>query len=236
MARQPLNTRLPNTEITLGPRTLAERPRAAALIAECIATWSEVELQTGRLVGEMLGVPFEPVTAFYLSLANQRDKRRTLDPIAKYVFTNPDYHSLYDAIMRARSSSENERIKFAHSLFGIASDDLLGIIMIDSVDRIRHMFEIEAMGRQQTKGEDYGFIILLTKEVLEKHMEIRDYIYHYTITDIESILGDMQSLHTIILQFMMFSIALRQGQDSVVQQLYRKLSETPLVRRFLSQI
>lgn len=127
MPRQPLTSRLPTTGIALGPGTLAARPLAAQLIAQCIATWSEVELQTGRLLAGMLGVPYQPVTAMYLSLANQREKVKTLDPIAQFVFSDEQHHALYAAVMKSRRSVEHKRVDLAHSLFGVASDDPTGL-------------------------------------------------------------------------------------------------------------
>jgi hypothetical protein len=235
MARQPLNSRLPNTGFALGPETLSQRPTAAVLIAECIATWAEIELQTGRLIGEMLGVPFEPVTAFYLSLANQKEKRKTLDPIAQYFFKEQIDLDLYEAMMRARSSSENERINLAHSLFGIASDDPEGIIMISTSDRIRHMFEIDAITKMQT---EFGMSILgglISPEMMSKREEIKKYIYHYELKDLFCVLSDMKSLNKLIIQFSMLAVALRMGNLKVVDMLRKEIVSLPLVCRFLSQ-
>jgi hypothetical protein len=86
MARQPINSRLPSTGFALGPGTLAERPRAAAIIAQCITEWTEVELQTARLLAAMLNADSQPAIALYLSLANARAKREALDAIANMVW------------------------------------------------------------------------------------------------------------------------------------------------------
>jgi hypothetical protein len=243
MARQPINSRLPNTGIALGPGFLAERPKAAALIAECIATWSEIELQTGRLIASVLGVPFEPVTAFYLTLANQRDKRKVLDPISEYIFTEKTHIDLYKALMRAKSSSENDRIEFAHCLFGIASDDPEGVISISTTDRIRNMFEIDEILQERHKwlgvslgyssetpmrNEDWNKTLSLT------HHKILQFIYHYTIDDITSILEDMKTLHRLMPVFNGFANAVRRKHDELTQERYRQLCLEPLVRRFLS--
>ncbi|MGI8569815.1 MAG: hypothetical protein ACR2KT_12485 [Methylocella sp.] len=65
---------------------LESRPKAAALIAECIADWTEVELQIARLLAAMLQANVQPAIALYLSLANERAKREALNSIADFVF------------------------------------------------------------------------------------------------------------------------------------------------------
>ena len=90
MPRQPLLTRYPNAGIAFGAEFLAERPKAAALIAECITGWTEVELQVARLLAQMLKANTEPTIALYLSLANERAKREALNSIADYVLSADD--------------------------------------------------------------------------------------------------------------------------------------------------
>lgn len=142
MARQPLNSRLPSTGFSLGSGFLAERPKAASIIALCIAEWTEVELQTARLLAAMLNASSQPATALYLSLSNARAKRDALDAIANMIFSE-DHLKLYDAVMRAKVSIEKQRVDLAHGLFGIPSDDEEGVIWISTADRIKHMLEID---------------------------------------------------------------------------------------------
>ena len=233
MARQPLKSRLPKTGISLGPGFLRERPKAAALIAECIATWSEIELQMGRLIATLLGTPYEPVTVFFLNLANQRDKRKTLDPIANFIFAEDNHRELYAAVMRARSSSENERVELAHSLFGIASDDADGVIMIRTTDRIKHMIELDELLKNMHGRSSQQNFLDLGKNRNEKYQEIRNYIYHYSISDLEKIIDNMNQLHAIIPKFCGFAISVAQKRPD--DEAYQRLMNEPLVRRFLCQ-
>jgi hypothetical protein len=226
MARQPLKSRLPSTGIGLGPGFLAQRPRAAALIAQCIATWNEVELQTGILLAGMLGVPFEPITAMYLNLANQRGKKKALDPIAKFVFSDKQHYTVYEAVMTARSSAESQRNDLAHGLFGVASDDPDGVIMITTTDHIKHMFEIN---RLRAKSGPFGRIDNA------EYQNIRASIVHYTITDLEMILTEMETVHRIIrAQFMGFALAVVHRQNKQASERYQQLVAEPLIHQSLS--
>ena len=53
MPRQPLSTKGPDVGFSLGPGFLEQRPAATALIGECIALWTEVELQAAVLLAVM---------------------------------------------------------------------------------------------------------------------------------------------------------------------------------------
>lgn len=232
MARQPLKNRLPDTGIELGPGFLAARPKAAVLIAQCIATWSEVELQTGRLLATMMGVPFEPATALYLSLANQREKRRCLDPVARYVFFNEEHYKLYDIVMRVRHSAEKQRIDLAHGLFGIASGDPDGVIWIDSSDRIKNMFEVEAMLRD-LHGKIFGAAI--SDQLLKKHTKVRDFIFHYTVGDLETVLNEIEAAHKLIIIFTGFAnMVAHRHPENAIDERFLLLTNEPLVRQFQS--
>jgi hypothetical protein len=86
MARRPVATKHPKSGLVVGhgASNLRLRPRAAALIAECLAGWSEVEFQIGRLLATMLQANSEPTIALYFTLANERAKREALAAIADY--------------------------------------------------------------------------------------------------------------------------------------------------------
>ncbi len=53
MGRQPLGKRAASG-YSLGGDSLAQRPKAAALIAQCTAFWTELEFQVARLLAAML--------------------------------------------------------------------------------------------------------------------------------------------------------------------------------------
>jgi hypothetical protein len=162
MARQPINSRLPSTGIALGPGALAERPRAAAIIAQCITEWTEVELQTARLLAAMLNADSQPAIALYLSLANARAKREALDAIANMVFSG-DYLLLYKAVIKAKLSVEKQRTDLAHGLFGIPSDDNEGVIWISTQDRIKHMLKTDETLRLHYYGN------ATTQQLVQEH-------------------------------------------------------------------
>jgi hypothetical protein len=193
MARQPLNSRFRQAGLGLGPGFLAERPEAAALIAEVIATWTEVELQTGLVLAEMLGTNSEPAVALYLSLANARAKREALDAVAEYIF-DEEQKRLYNAIMTAKLSLEKQRSFLAHGLLGI-TDDPTGIVAISTADRIKHVL----FGRTK---EQSGI-----RPTASDLLKFKDYVFHYSIDDLKELLKEVKDLHSILIWFISLLIA-----------------------------
>jgi hypothetical protein len=76
MPPQPLSKVKPNAGFALGPGTFSMRPQLAALVAEVIGFWSEIELQRGRLLAGLLGsTSYETALAMYLSLTSGAARR-----------------------------------------------------------------------------------------------------------------------------------------------------------------
>jgi len=218
MARQPINSRFSEPSLGFGPGFLAQRPKAAALIAQCITTWTEVELQTARLLAAMWNANSEPVVALYLSLANARAKREALDAIASFVFSG-EQTTLYEAVMRAKQSIEKQRVDLAHGLFGIVSEDPEGVVMISTTNRLKHMLDIDI------KRTSIGV-------TADDFHTIRDLTFHYTINDLETILCETQHIHNIIMRFSGYAVMVINRLNGA-ELLFQTLLNEPLVQRFL---
>lgn len=219
MARQPLKKRLPETGLWIGAGLLSQRPKAAAVIAEIIALWTEVELQSARLLAAMIGGHTEPGAALYLSLANARAKREAMDSIADFVFTGQS-RDIYNAIMKAKFSLEKERVDLAHGLFGIATSDPEGILFISTSDRIKHILDVDK------KQENNTFKI-------DDELKIKEFVYHYKIEDLKKILSDIDQLHRTIMTFIPYARSVISNYESV--ELRQRLLNEPLVQKSLSQ-
>jgi hypothetical protein len=129
VARQPLMSKYPEGSafsIGHGHDVLAARPKAASLISQCLAAWSEVEFQTGVLLATMLRANSEPVIALYFTLVNERAKREALLAIAEYCLEDRE-RELFSLIVKAKGSISKQRADLAHGLFCLISEEKDGI-------------------------------------------------------------------------------------------------------------
>jgi hypothetical protein len=120
MPPQPLSKVRADASFALGPGALPARPQLAALVAEVIAFWSEVELQRGRLLGSLLGSSYEIAVAMYLALTSATAQRAALDAAARVALSDPEYE-LFRQMAALAKPAEAERNHFAHGLWGVFS-------------------------------------------------------------------------------------------------------------------
>lgn len=133
MPRQPITTRYPNVKVTFGPGLLENRPKAAALVARCVALWTEVERQQALLLAEMLQANTKPAIALFLTIQNSRIQAAVLDAVAKIVLNSADEYELFSALMSYAKSLEKERNALAHGCFGGADQITDGVAWIDPI-------------------------------------------------------------------------------------------------------
>src|SRR5574341_660825 len=177
MPRQPLTKRYPKVKPTFGPGFLEDRPQAAALVARCIALWTEVEAEEARLLATMLRANTEPAVALFLALQSSRVQYAVLDAVAKVVLNGSDY-DLFSALMKYRESVEKERNALAHGRFGGAPEIKEGVLWIDAIDLSEHMVRVNATG--------------VTDEAVD---HVRSKTFVYELGDFETIARDIENLH-----------------------------------------
>ena len=122
MARQPLAKKYPSVKPSFGPGFLEDRPHAAAIIARCIALWSDVEAEMARLLATLLQANTEPVVAVFLSIQSSRAQSDALNAAAEVVLNESDYE-LFGAIMSVARSVEKDRNDLAHGQYGGSDQD-----------------------------------------------------------------------------------------------------------------
>jgi hypothetical protein len=115
MPPQRLSKVKPNAGLALGPGTFSMRPQLAALVAEVIGFWSEIEVQRGRLLAGLLGSSHETALAMYLSLTSGAARRSALNAAAEAVLPGVDLH-LFNEITKASRATRKKRNNFAHGL------------------------------------------------------------------------------------------------------------------------
>jgi len=220
MARQPVSKKHPETGLAVGHghENLRLRPKAASLIAECIAAWSEVEFHMGRLLATMLHADSEPTIALYFTLANERAKREAMFAIGEFTLSAKD-RDLFQLIMKAKESASKHRTALAHGLYCLVADEPDGIGWISTKDRIKHWSE--AHNAEKTLG-------------YANHSSVREFIGVYTLDDLTAILDEIIAVSYVIIHLNLY-LSPDTGHY-LDEELYLQLSNSPLVTKFQSQI
>jgi hypothetical protein len=127
---QPVSRVLPGAGITITNASAGEafrrHPELAALAAEAIATWANVEYAMLDLFIDLAGGVKEKASAIYLSLAIQSAKAAAINAVISYC--TAEHIALFNAINGVIKSRQKERDKLAHWLWGYSdyiSDALL---------------------------------------------------------------------------------------------------------------
>ena len=121
MSRQPFKTARPNAHYYINQNCMADRPAMAALIAQCLTLWSQIDVEMSLLLAALLDTRSDAAVAVYLSLSNARAQRDALASAAQTSLSGETL-ALFKAVMKIHRSSSGERNDLAHGIFGIVSD------------------------------------------------------------------------------------------------------------------
>ena len=173
---QPLST-LKNLGIVsignVGDRPLRQRPELALLVAEVIASWSNVESFHLNLFMNLLGGPGEKAADIYLALEARSSKSDAIRAAAKSL---PEPHeNLLLAILAISKSHQKARDKIAHWTWGVCTGIPDALLLASPKDMIisDHDFSkifvyreeelkqiIKTNERLAGYGQTLGFIIM----------------------------------------------------------------------------
>ena len=79
MPRKPfLGFYQPGMAYDIGPDAIAKRPELAALVGQCIAMWSDVELQMALSLGAILKTNSDAAVALFLAIKTSKAQRDAL--------------------------------------------------------------------------------------------------------------------------------------------------------------
>lgn len=180
MPRQKLTSRYPQVKPTFGPGFLEDRPKAAAIVARCIAVWTDVEVQLARLLAKMLRAHTEPAVAMFLTIHNSRIQQAVMEAVAATVLKNDQDMLLFQALMRYTAAMESERHALAHGMFGGSDQIKEGVAWVKTLDHVR--FSTTATTSPTGVNE-------------EELAWLRDRTYVYELADLEAIARNMEDLH-----------------------------------------
>ncbi|WP_156962607.1 hypothetical protein [Salinisphaera hydrothermalis] len=132
---QPLSRVNPNASIMIGnagDRPLLRHPELAALAAEAIASWANVESFMLKLFVEMFGGNEALATNIFLSLNNQSAKNDAIRAAADSFFENgSDELAVFRALLAISKTNEKDRNKLAHWTWGDSPNLPDALLLID---------------------------------------------------------------------------------------------------------
>lgn len=101
---------------------MAERPEMAAIIARCILTWSQVDVEMSLILAALLDTRSEAAVSVYLSISTTQARINTLRRAAATSLSGVDL-ALLNATIALYESSNKDRNYLAHGIFGVVSND-----------------------------------------------------------------------------------------------------------------
>lgn len=219
MPRQPISTKYPKVKPTFGPGFLEDRPQAAAIVARCIALWTEVDVEQARLLAEMMRANSEPAIALFLTLRTSRAQLEALNAVAEVVLSEPDYE-LFGALMSYRESVEKERNALAHGCFGGSDQIESGVAWIDP----RHLTQFGVKVRESGVTD-------------ESIAWLRERTFVYELADLETIARDTEDLRDQLGFFRGYLFSYHDGKPDGPAwraQRYPQLCAAPRIAQALS--
>lgn len=118
-SRKPIKKSYPNAKVTMGVGFIEDRPKAAALVGRIITSWADIEVQSARLLAELMGTNIPQAAAVFGSLRNSRAQADALNAAAEVVLDEKDL-LLFQAHVARKASLEKERNDLAHGCFGVS--------------------------------------------------------------------------------------------------------------------
>lgn len=202
----------------VGPGALAERPRLAALVAQCAAMWSEIELQMSLTLGAILHASGAGAVAVFLSLRNARAQRDALSAAAHATLSG-EALAAFDALLVVHKSLDGERNDLVHGLYGTSNDMpevVLWIAQDVCANWLISVYEAEYRG---------GY-----KE--HPHIGLRANLFYYREKDLEETLSRLTELQRAA--FLMHGY-LQPRDPKPSDELLRELCSLPQIREALDR-
>lgn len=101
----------------VGDYPLLRHRKLALLLAESIASWSNVESFMLNLFIKLMGGPTERAATVFLALEGRSSKSSAINAVAKSVL-DADRYSLLQALLAVSRSAEADRNRIAHGIWG----------------------------------------------------------------------------------------------------------------------
>lgn len=178
--RKPLKKTYPNAKVTMGVGYIEDRPKAAALVGRIITSWADIEVQTTRLLAELMGANIPQVAAVFGTLRNSRAQSDALNAAAEVVLNEKDL-LLYQAHIARKASLEKERNDLAHGCFGVSVSIPDHIVWVSQADFLA--FNAAHKANQKTfdlKEKQFVYEVGTLERIAQEIVEFYNQLGFYT--------------------------------------------------------
>jgi hypothetical protein len=184
MTRQPFLRARPNAHYYINQNCMADRPAMAAIIAQCLTLWSQIEVEVSLILAVLLDTRSDAAVAVYLSMQNARSKRDALSSAANVSLTGENLE-LFKAVMNIHKSSGGERNDLAHGIFGIVSDTSDELIWCPSTKFAAWMTRANQKAWNLESDPD-------------PHAPLRNELFVYTKSDLEQMFKRFSFVYDVV--------------------------------------
>jgi hypothetical protein len=206
---------------TWGTIALDRNPKLAAMVMECIATWSETEVLLGAFLAALLKLESAyAVVRMYLRL-NSADARRSVIDAAAHAMLNDDDYKLFSVTTKALKAARNRRNDFAHGVWGMTTELPDALLWASADDRLAYDVIAHGAVPAKSKGAPRRSHFFQARE------EFLETIQVYRFADLQ---GDVRNAREALMAAFCLRDALH--PDSLVREARRReLLELPLLRK-----
>jgi hypothetical protein len=224
MARQPFPRHLHDENCSIGTKSLEQRPKHASLVGLCLGLWPEVDMQMAILLAVLLKADKAGTIAVYLTLRRSSSRFEAIEAAAQGGLNDRE-SELLKAVLRFVKSVESERNVLAHSLFAICDKLPESLLVLDQTTFARFF-----VNNYSSNNVRSFYHTSETRIVTEN-------LFHYTESDLYSILNDIKSVQKVLLKLNTFLMQLdRTPRPPICDSLYDELTRQPRIEEGLSYL
>jgi hypothetical protein len=132
---------------------MARRSKLAAMIAHCIAQWSEVEIHLGALLAFILHANEKAAVAMYANVENRATQLRLIDAAAEASLPKDHYEAISALLTSIVRPAMKERDKLAHWTWGY-SDELPDALLLADVENTLSSLMAALKNQHKPTGTD----------------------------------------------------------------------------------
>ncbi len=131
--RRPLWNTYPKAKVTFGVGYIEDRPAAAAIVARIVTSWADLEVESARLLAEIMGTEIPAAAAVFGALRSSRTQHDALNAAAEVTLDERDLE-LFQAHLARKASLEKERNDIAHGCYGVSVSIPNDIVWVAQTD------------------------------------------------------------------------------------------------------
>jgi hypothetical protein len=189
-----------------------QRPRTAALIGQCVSSWSQVEAQEAILLGLLFeAANTEATMAAFLQVHNAGVQRRMIEAAGAEKLKSDEIQMLR-ALTDVIKTMGTERNHIAHGVWGVCPDLKDGAVWLEAKDLAP--FGVNAF---------YG--VISGDQSRTDFALLDDRLFFYRDEDLEAHLSDFNQLWGMIVRFLAYLT--KNSGYGTNEQLFDQLSRWP---------